>query len=161
SALIPWLVMRTTRPSKGSSLTTRLEPPATSSTGTPRSSDSVTAAISSPSVCASTRSAATPPIRSVVSSASRSSATRHRQQGLRHREDRRPLAGDVDRQGGEDPDRVLRIVLVILDGRRDLDLDGAVGGHHHRMGELAADLALVRGGEPGAYCVGHQTHRVH
>ena len=72
SAWTPVVAISTTVPSKPSSATTRLLPPATSSTGSPASSAERTASISSASVSARTQLRAGPPSRSVVCRASSS-----------------------------------------------------------------------------------------
>src|SRR4029077_8076768 len=124
SACTPDVATSTTVPSKPSSATTRLLPPPSTTGGSPASSARRTTPTSVSSVVARTQSRAGPPSRRVVWSR-RSSGTQDRH---RVAEDGLTAAGDAER------DRA-----VVAPRALDLDL-GAALGHHHRLGELRAQL---------------------
>src|SRR6478672_8442074 len=151
----PEVSTSTTVPSKPASPTTRLLPPATSSSGVPDSSAVRTASSSSCSVRACTTSRAGPPRRSVVWSASSvgRSATQHR---LGHAEDLLAVAGDLE--GDLDT-----VVGDLLDGAAHDHVDAAVVvGHHDGLGELRAELDDVAGAaRPGVEGPGGQREGVH
>src|SRR5690348_5555003 len=132
SARTPVVATSTTVPSKTSSATTTLLPPPSTRTGSPASSARRTASTRAASVSARTHVRAGPPSRSVVWSLRlrRRSATQDR-----HRVPQHALAAAGDRE----PHGALVPPLPA-----DLHL-GALLGHHHRLGELGAELGDLAG----------------
>src|SRR5688572_5764462 len=156
SGLTPWVAMRTTRPGKPASATTRLLPPATRSTSCPASSAALTVPTSSASDVASTKRPAGPPSRSVVRSARRcggpGGSCSGTDDGLGRAEHLLVAAGDHHRDRGE-------AVGGLTHRAGDGDLHPVVAvGHHDGLGELAADLGHPAGTGPALDGAADQGH---
>src|SRR6478735_4466849 len=130
-------------------------------TSCPASSAALTVPTSSASEVASTNRPAGPPSRRVVRSARRcggpgcSCSDSGTDDGLGGAEDLLVAAGDDHRDGGEPVGRVTH-------GAGDRHLDAVVaGGHHDRLGELAADLHDPAGAGPALDGPADQGHREH
>src|SRR5688572_13756668 len=149
SGRTPRVATSTTTPSNPSSATTTLLPPPSTSTGSPDRSASSTAATTSASVVAVTQRRAGPPSRRVVRS--RRSGT---DDGLGHAEHLLPVARHLERQRHQS-------VAGGLHGAGDHHRGATRGGHHDRVGELAAQVDHLGAAGPVGDGTGRQRQGVH